>query len=72
MSINHQKLIRIVSEEVDKAPERCEGYRDELRDTIAEIVMLERSNRQQRIYNIQQQIDDKCNATGRLLADKQV
>ena len=71
MPINEQKVIDILLEEVDEAPERCEGYRDYLKDTIAEIVMLERSNRQQRT-NIQQKIDDKCNATGVWLADKQV
>ena len=71
MPINEQKVIGILLEEVDEAPERCEGYRDELRDTIAEIVTLERSNRQQRT-NIQQKIDDKCNATGVWLAGKQV
>ncbi len=72
MPINHQKVIRILSEEVDKVPNRCEGYRDELKETIADIMMLERSNRQQRIYNIQQKIYDQCNATGAWLADKQV
>ena len=71
MPINEQKVIGILLEEVDEAPERCEGYHDELKDTIAEIVMLERSNRQQRT-NIQQKIDDKCNVTGVWLAGTQV
>ena len=71
MPINEQKVIGILLEEVDEAPERCEGYHDELKDTIAEIVMLERSNRQQRT-NIQQKIDDKCNVTGVWLAGKPV
>ena len=71
MPMNEQKVISILLEEVDEAPERCEGYRDELKDTIAEIVTLEHSNRRQRI-NIQQKVDDKCNATGVWLAGKQV
>jgi hypothetical protein len=48
--------------------ERCRGYRDEIVSTIADILELERLHRIKAI-NIQQKINDKCDATGRILAE---
>lgn len=70
MPINEQKVIGILREEVKNVPDRCPGYHAELEKTIAEIFMLERSNRERRI-NIQQEIDAKCDAAGRWLAERQ-
>ena len=48
--------------------ERCKGYKDEIFNTLADILELERLHRI-RAINIQQKINDKCDATGRLLAE---
>jgi len=48
--------------------ERCKGYRKEIFSTIADILELERLHRI-RAINIQQKINDKCDATGRFLAE---
>jgi hypothetical protein len=48
--------------------ERCRGYREEIFSTIADILEFERLHRI-RAVNIQQKINDKCDATGRFLAE---
>lgn len=68
MALNQQKLITIIMEEAGKLPERCNGYRDEVIETLSEIITLERQHRREGIY-IKQKIADKCNALGRFLSE---
>lgn len=67
MPINQPKVVEILLEEVDATPERGGGYRSELKDAIVEIMMAERSHREQR-QNIQQQVDDLCERAGAWLS----
>lgn len=69
MPLNERKIITILLDECKSAEERCEGYRDELVDVIVDIVTAERQHQVQGT-NIQQKINDKCNAAGRFLAEK--
>ena len=48
--------------------ERCKGYQDELINIVGEILEYERQHRIKGI-RIQQKINDKCDATGRFLAE---
>lgn len=68
MPMNDKKIISIILEEAGSIPERCPGYRDELVGTIGDILEYERQHRVAGT-NIQQKISDKCNATGRFLAE---
>ena len=52
-------------DESGKLPERCDGYREEVIETLCEIITLERQHRREGIY-IKQKIADKCNALGAL------
>ena len=67
MPINHPKVVEILLEEVDATSERRDGYRSELKDAIADIMMAEQSHREQR-QNIQQQVDDLCERAGAWLS----
>lgn len=67
MPLNDRKIISIILKECAGLDERCNGYRDELIDVIAEILEYERSHRVS-ATNIQKKINDKCNATARFLA----
>lgn len=69
MSLIQKKIVSIMSDQCKNLDERFEGYREEILNTVAEILELERQNRIRSI-NIQQQINEKCDATGRLLANK--
>jgi len=69
MPLNERKTISIILEECRKLPERCPGYRDELIDSLSDIIQAERQHRVQGT-NIQQRVSDKCNAAGRFLAAK--
>ena len=67
MPTNDQKVIQIIFEEMSTVEERCEGYREVLTEAVADIITAERQHRVKGT-NIQQQVNDKCNAVGRFLA----
>jgi len=69
MPLNERKVIKIILEECQKIEERCSDYRKELVEVVTEIITLERQHRVEST-NIQQKINDKCNATGRFLAER--
>jgi hypothetical protein len=64
----NKKIISIILEQCKEVEERCEGYREELIATVSDILGYERQHRVQ-ATNVQQKITDKCNATGRFLAE---
>lgn len=69
MPLNEKKIIAIILEQSKQVPERCNDYRGELIETISDIIQAERQHRVQGT-NIQQKVNDKCNALGRFLATK--
>ena len=69
MPLNEQKILRIIFNECESIEERYDGYRDDLVILIADIITDERQHRVQGT-NIQQKINDKCNAAGDYLARK--
>ena len=68
MPLIPKKIVSIISDQCKNLEGRCKGYREEIFSTIADILELERLHRIRSI-NIQQKINDKCDATGRFLAD---
>ena len=66
MPLNDKKIVSIILEQGVGVEERCEGYRKEIVDVIADILEYERSHRVS-ATNIQQRINDKCNAAARFL-----
>jgi len=70
MPLNERKIIDIILDECKNVGERCVGYQEELVNVIVDIIAAERQHRVQGT-NIQQKINDRCNATGRFLAEKQ-
>lgn len=68
MPLIPKKIVSIISNQCMNLEERCKGYRDEIFGTIADILELERLHRI-RAINIQQKINDKCDSTGRFLAE---
>ena len=71
MPPNQRKIITIILEQCKCLEDRCDGYKEEVVDTITEIISLERQHQEKGI-NIQQKISDKCNAAGDFLARKRV
>ena len=69
MPLNERKVISIILDQCTGIEERCQGYRDEIADVIADILQYERRHRISHT-NIQKQINDKCNAAARFLAEK--
>lgn len=67
MPLNERKVIDIIFDECNSIEERCDGYKEELVETITDIIVFEKQHRIQGT-NIQQKISDKCNATGNFLA----
>ncbi|MCY4384868.1 MAG: hypothetical protein OXE44_17180 [Nitrospinae bacterium] len=69
MPLNERKIIGIILDECNTVEERCDGYREELIDSITDIITLERQHLVQGT-NIQQKVNDKCNAAGLFLTEK--
>lgn len=67
MPLIQKKIVSIISNQCQNLEKRCDGYRKEIFNIVAEILALERQHRI-RAINIQQKINDKCDATGRFLA----
>lgn len=69
MSLNQRMILNILLDQVKEVDERYSGYREAILETLTDILMLERQDKVSH-SNIQIKINDKCNAAGRLLADK--
>jgi hypothetical protein len=67
MAVN-RRIVKIILEEARSVEDRCKGYRDELMSAIGEILEYERQHRTKGT-NIQLRINEKCDATGRFLAE---
>ena len=67
MPLNQHKVVSIILDEHKSVEERCDGYKKELINVIAEIIEAEGQHSVQGT-NIQQKIDDKCEAVGDFLA----
>lgn len=48
MTYKDEKIVRVLLEEASKVDERCDGYREELTEAIAEIVQKEHAHLFQR------------------------
>ena len=71
MPANNRKVIQIIIEEMNAIEERCHGYQEALTEAVADIIMSEQQHKIKGT-NIQQQVNDKCNAVGGFLAQNRV
>ena len=69
MPLNDRKIISIILEQCEGIDERCDSYREEIINVISDILEYERSHRVS-ATNIQQKINDKCNAAARFLVEQ--
>lgn len=67
MPLNQQIIIKIILNERESIEEKCDGYKEELTEAIAEILQYERAHRVSRT-DIQNKINDKLSAVARFLA----
>lgn len=66
MAYKDEKVIDILLEQADAVPERCPGYRDELKEAVADIIAKERQNKYSRT-NIKVQVGDVVSTVGTFL-----
>ncbi len=45
MAYKDEKVINILLEQADAIEDRCEGYRDELKEALGDIILAERQNK---------------------------
>ncbi len=67
MPIGNAKLLEIFRQELEKIPSRHEDYKRNLEMELADIFNLETQHLITK-FNIQQQIDEKCQKLGELLS----
>lgn len=68
MSYNDKKILNFILDELDQIEELYDGYKDDLKEIIAEIVRLEREHSISRI-NIVQKISDQVSKVAENLND---
>ena len=68
MTVSQQKLLSVLRDQVDQIDEtdRVPGYRRDLLETLAQIVVLEKEHLEARTQ-IQKKINDKAQALGTIL-----
>ena len=66
MAVDQRKLISVLRAAVDDIEERYVGYRADLLDTVAQVVMLEREH-EQKATQIQKKVGDRIDALGTLI-----
>jgi hypothetical protein len=66
LAYKDQRVISILLEQADEIEERCDGYRDELREAVADIVNEERQNKYSRT-NIAVKVADIVGRVGTYL-----
>lgn len=66
MPVNRKRLLELLKRQFNNVEERCDGYKRELLETIAEIITLEQQHRIQGT-SIRQKVSDKCSALGAFL-----
>lgn len=69
MATKPSVLLGTLKECLESVEERYSGYRDDLYDLLAEVVVLERSHSNRRI-EIVKQIQDRCEVAGQDLWSK--
>ena len=69
MSFNAKKMADLIHNGCESIEERCPGYRQEILNTIVEILNAEREHKAQGT-NIQKQVDQNCDAVGKFLYEK--
>ena len=68
MSYNDKKILNLILEEIEQVDEQYDGYKDDIKEIIAEIVRLEREHTISRI-NIVQKISDQISKVATNLND---
>ena len=68
MTVSQQKLLSVIRDRVDQIDEsdRVPGYRRDLLETLAQIVVLEKEHLEARTQ-IQKKVNDKAQALGTIL-----
>lgn len=63
MAYNDRKILEVLSEELDKVPQRCDEYRKELKDLLVTVLFLEQDHAIRRT-NVVKKIADRVHRVG--------
>ena len=66
MAYNDKKILQVLISELNKTPDRCQGYKGELKHLLAEVLNLEREHMIART-NVVVKIADQVNTVGMFL-----
>ena len=68
MAINDEKILNILNLHVDDLDEKCDGYKDKIRDLVKNIIRLETEHAVSKT-NISQKIEDSIIKVGKHLKE---
>ena len=66
MTLADKKVLNVLQEGVEDLPERCDGYRAEMRHLLADVLLIERNHQVART-RVVQNIADRVSATAEML-----
>ena len=71
MAFNKEKILSILDDQIDQLDERCDGYKDEMRNLVNNVVRVETEHSVSRT-NVAQKIEDYIIKTGKFLKENEV
>mgnify|MGYP001372004640 CR=1 FL=1 len=66
MAYNDKKILKVIAREIERLPEKCPGYQEEMMLLLAEVLTYEHEHSIARM-NIVQKISDQVNNVGQFL-----
>ena len=63
MAYNDKKILQVLLEELNEVPERCDGYREDVANLLADVLNFEREHAISKT-NIVKRIADQINTVG--------
>jgi hypothetical protein len=71
MPLEKKRVEKLIGESLTEVPERCEDYRNELLDSLNDIIMEERQHQIQGTP-IQKNVNEICDNLGKYLTENEV
>ena len=71
MAFNKEKILSILDDQIDQLDEKCDGYKEEMRNLVNNVVRLETEHSVSRT-NVSQKIEEYIIKTGKFLKENEV
>jgi len=71
MPLEKKRIEKLIGENLNEVPDRCKGYRNELLDSLNDVILEERQHQIQDTL-IQNNVNEICDNLGKYLTENEV